>query len=65
MKLTRLLRNDILLSARLGGLYVWMLSSAGEHRPYKAGVVGSKPTVSTTSKRVSSLWVNSEVAKRG
>ena len=24
-----------------------MLSSAGEHRPYKAGVVGSKPTAST------------------
>ena len=26
-----------------------MLSSAGEHRPYKAGVVGSKPTASTNS----------------
>ena len=24
-----------------------MLSSAGEHRPYKAGVTGSKPVAST------------------
>ena len=29
-----------------------MLSSAGEHRPYKAGVTGSKPVASTTLKRV-------------
>ena len=48
-----------------------MLSSAGEHRPYKAGVVGSKPTASTNQKWALRLtyknwtWVNSEVAKRG
>lgn len=45
-----------------------MLSSAGEHRPYKAGVIGSNPIASTSlveDKRVAKKWANSEVAKRG
>ena len=46
-----------------------MLSSAGEHRPYKAGVTGSNPVASTSliKRRAVTLnqWVNSEVAKRG
>jgi hypothetical protein len=28
-----------------------MLSSAGEHRPYKAGVTGPNPVASTNKKR--------------
>lgn len=47
-----------------------MLSSAGEHRPYKAGVAGSKPAASTTKIWANKTqqfgsWANSEVAKRG
>ena len=47
-----------------------MLSSAGEHRPYKAGVAGSKPAASTIFYGLCGndgdiVWVNSEVAKRG
>ncbi len=46
-----------------------MLSSAGEHRPYKAGVTGSNPVASTNllglRRRADGLWANSEVAKRG
>lgn len=36
--------------ARFSGRTLRMLSSAGEHRPYKAGVTGSNPVASTTLK---------------